>query len=113
VQINRKLSEQEAKLLEALASKASINLPVDWQETIMVSSMDDGKMGSLYLFPKGIIGYSRLFGRQASDCCFIDKDGIKVIASLNLDNNGDLFELDIWKTDYSPLIYIPDNFDDI
>ena len=30
-----------------------------------------------------------------------------VSATVNLDNNDELFELDIWKTDYSPLKRYP------
>ena len=70
--------------------------------------MDDGEMGSLYLFPKGEITEGRVFGEQVSDFQFTDLDGIEVIASLNIDENGELFELDIWKTDFSKLIKFPD-----
>ena len=45
-----------------------------------------------------------------SDCEFKDKDGITVVASLYVDDNNDLYELDIWKTDFSPLIEIPCTF---
>ncbi|WP_420885213.1 DUF6984 family protein, partial [Candidatus Symbiothrix dinenymphae] len=37
----------------------------------------------------------------------VDEDGVDVIASLNIDDTGDLYELDIWKTDFSPLIKLP------
>jgi hypothetical protein len=112
MQLNRKLSPQEKRLLEVLIKKASIILPEDWQNKIIVRSMNDDGMGSLILFPDGIISDHRLFGVQVSECSFIDEDGVHVIASLNLDSNGDLFELDIWKTDYSSLINIPDKFDE-
>jgi len=46
-----------------------------------------------------------------SEHLFLDVDGVTVIASLNIDKDGNLFELDIWKTDYSPLIKYPDNYD--
>lgn len=72
--------------------------------------MNDGGMGSLYLFPNGVIIEKRSFGKCVSTCQFTDKDGVEVIASLNVDKNGELFELDIWKTDYSPLISIPEKF---
>ena len=42
---------------------------------------------------------------------FTDEDGVKVIASLNVDSDGHLFELDIWKTDFSPLLRIPAEFE--
>lgn len=70
--------------------------------------MDDGEMGSLLLFPEGILNEKRKFGEQVSDFQFKDEDGIDVIASLNLDDNGKLLELDVWKTDFSKLIKLPD-----
>jgi hypothetical protein len=73
----------------------------------MVKPMDDGGMGSLFLFPNEGIITNRMLGEQVSEFEFFDKDGIKVIASLNIDQEGNLFELDIWKTDYSPLIELP------
>lgn len=64
-------------------------------------------MGSLSLLPKGISEDDRLFGQQISEYMFKDEDRIDVIALLNVDKNGNLFELDMWKTDFSPLIKIP------
>jgi hypothetical protein len=32
---------------------------------------------------------------------------MEVIASLNLDTEGRLFELDAWKTDFNPLVHLP------
>jgi len=113
MKLNRKLSQQELGLLEVLVKKASIKLPENWQEMITVRPMNDGGMGSLELFLNEIISDNRLFGKQVSECNFIDEDGVRVIVSLNLDSNGDLFELDIWKTDYSSLINIPDKIDEV
>ena len=73
----------------------------------MVSDMQDGGMGGLFLFPSGIPREGRVFGRQASDYQFLDKDLVDVIATLNLDQFGELFELDVWKTDFSNLIQFP------
>ncbi len=108
----RKLNTKEAILLDFLIKSASINIPLNWQETLRVKEMDDNEMGSLALFPSNIDN-NRAFGKKASECSFKDKDGIVVIASLYLDDNGKLFELDIWKTDFSPVIQIPDKFDHI
>lgn len=105
---HRKPTKQEERLLELLVSQSSITLPTDWKETLLVSPMDDGEMGSLLLFPEGILNEKRKFGEQVSDFQFKDEDGIDVIASLNLDDNGKLLELDVWKTDFSKLIKLPD-----
>jgi len=111
--LNRKLSQQELRLLEVLVAKASINLPKNWQEKITVKPMNDNGMGSLYLFPDGKTSDTHLFGKQVSECSFVDEDGVQAIASLNMDSNGNLFEMDIWKTDFSSLINIPDKIDEV
>ncbi len=106
---NRKLTPQEENLLSILVKQSSVVLPTDWKEGLLVRSMDDGGMGSLCLFPKGEIKEDgRSFGESVSEFQFTDQDGIEVIASLNLDDNGDLFELDIWKTDFSKVIKLPE-----
>lgn len=103
----RKLTEKEQSLLSLLIKKANTNISINW-DTILVRPMMDGNMGSLYLFPNGIKDDNRLFGQQVSDFQFLDVDNVEVIASLNLDKNGNLFELDIWKTDFTALISYPD-----
>ena len=108
MQLNRKIMPQEEKLLVMLVNKASIKLSPNWKENLLVRPMPDGAMGSLYLFPEGVINIQRLFGKQVSEYHFIDEDGVKVIASLNVDDKGELLELDIWKTDFRPLLKIPE-----
>ena len=65
-------------------------------------------MGSLRLFPEGRATQKSIFGKQVSEYQFADSDGTQVIASLYVDQNGELFELDIWKTDFGKLICIPE-----
>lgn len=47
-------------------------------------------------------------GRQISEFQFTDIDGVEVIASLNVDVDGVLFELDIWKTNFEKFVKLPD-----
>lgn len=108
---NRKISKEEERLIDFLIDKASLKLPDNWKHNLLVSPMQDGSMGSLSLSFVSQSKEKRVFGEQVSECHFIDEDGIDVIASLNVDQNGNLFELDIWKTDFSPLIRISDTFD--
>jgi hypothetical protein len=105
--LNRKPTAQEEMLLEFLIKKSSFPFPKNWKEGLLVRPMDDGGIGSSYLFPKGEITEDRVLDQQVSEIQFTDQDGIEVIASLNIDNKGDLFELDIWKTDFNRLITIP------
>jgi len=104
---NRKPTKDEERLLEFLIHKASVGITSNWKTSLLVQPMKDDGMGSLYLFPDGIEAKNRLFGECVSECQFRDEDDIDVIASLNVDQNGKLYELDIWKTDFSPLIRIP------
>lgn len=72
---------------------------------IRVTEMLDGGMGSLsFVSAKS----RRSMGQVAGECSFLDADGALVEAALLLDKDGDLFELDIWKVNFAPLIYIPD-----
>jgi hypothetical protein len=74
---------------------------------IKVKDMSDGGMGSI----KFHIGRSRSkleYGKEISEAEFQDADGVPVSLSLSIDKAGDLFELDVWKVDFSPLIRYPD-----
>ncbi|EIE01321.1 hypothetical protein LEP1GSC185_3526 [Leptospira licerasiae serovar Varillal str. VAR 010] len=42
---------------------------------------------------------------------FYDEDGTEVSATLNIDQYGDLYELDLWKVDFSRLKKIPEIFE--
>src|SRR5690606_38262432 len=108
MELGRKATAQEERLIEFLIKQSSIILSDNWKENLMVSPMNDGKMGSLYLFPDGKIIKNRFFGKQISEFQFTDLDGIEVIASLNIDSEGKLFELDMWKVNFEKLIKFPD-----
>lgn len=103
----RKPNLQEVKLLEFLIKKSTIPIPVNWNESLLVCNMNDGGMGGLRLYPKGDTLSPKLFGKQVSEYQFTDLDGIEVFASLYLDKDGELFELDIWKTNFEKLVKFP------
>ena len=106
---SRKPSQDERRLLEFLVQKATVKFPSNWNTNLFVKPLNDEGMGSLLLLPEGVvIDSNRLLGEQVSEYQFADEDGVEVIASLNIDDAGRLFELDIWKTDFSPLIGIPE-----
>ncbi len=105
----RKPTNAELALIKYLVGIASIdNLPVEWISALLVSPMDDGGMGSLLLFPGEHVTDGRRFGKCVSEYLFRDADEIDVIASLNLDREGQLFELDMWKVDFNPLVRWPE-----
>lgn len=108
--LNRKPTTEEILLVDFLVNNASAILPSNWKDNLMVCNMDDGKMGSLHLYNSAKMINGRKFGKQVSEFQFLDEDGVVVIASLNVDENGNLFELDIWKTDFSKLIKLPNTY---
>lgn len=101
----KKINSTEKAALEYLVKQTSLQLPKDWDETLFVQKMDDGGMGSFLIFQSpSDFGVNRKFGKQASEYQFADDDGITVLVTLNLDQQNKLFEVDVWKTDYSPVI---------
>lgn len=69
-----------------------------------VEEIADGGMGSLRFVNSN--PYRRL-GRAVATLRYPDADGVPVLATLYLDTDGELYELDSWKTDGSPLQRIP------
>lgn len=104
----RKLNAKEEKLIDFLLKKCTLYADFEWKNKIMAIPMEDGGMGSLKLEYKSLDNAKRLFGCVGCEYSYKDLDGIDVIVSLNLDQNNYLYELDIWKTDFSKLLSLPD-----
>ncbi len=103
----RRPTPEEEKFIAFMIKKSSKSFRDTWKKDLMVSSIDVGESGSLNLFPDGKVSNNREFGDQISEYVFKDKDRVEVVASLNIDDKGNLFELDIWKADFSDLIQFP------
>lgn len=103
MQQNRLINENEKIIVEYLAKLA--NYPLSTSSGLFVMSMNDGGMGSFTIFQNETeTRENRKFGKQISEYEFIDDDNIPVLVSLNVDENNNLFEVDIWKADYNPVI---------
>lgn len=101
----RSLTADEKRLVQALLDEAGgLDLSPDWVDMIEVEPMGDGGMGSLHFLSSP----ARKMTRQVAELRFRDSDGVSVIASLNVDEAGVPFELDVWKVDFSPLTKIPE-----
>jgi hypothetical protein len=70
-----------------------------------VQDMQDGGMQSIRFFNPS--SEKRIFAKEIAEGLFHDADGIPVSVALNSDQFGDLFELDVWKVNFSPLIRYP------
>jgi len=71
----------------------------------LVADLNDGGMRSLRFRTSD--SRKRRFGKKITEAEFTDEDGTLVSAAVNLDQSGELFELDIWKVDFSPLKRYP------
>jgi hypothetical protein len=113
----RSPTTDEKRLLLELARIGGIDDPDTWLSSLEVRDMKDGGMGSLELL--AVAQGESTVGEQSRDRArsgvviskasvqFGDEDGVQVIATLNTDESGTPLELDVWKTDFSPLRRIP------
>ncbi len=102
----RHLKDEEKALISKMILGLSAEaLGFESLDTILVEEMADGGMGSLS-FVQPSSGQRR-FGKKIQEATFSDADGVIVSVTVNLDQDGRLFELDVWKVDFSPLKRIP------
>ncbi len=99
----RQLSPAEHALLEALIRASKIEQLLPQLGSALVQDMNDGGMGSLRFAG----AEARKFGGKVAEAEFKDEDGMLVMAALHVDLSGNLFELDMFKGDFKPLISIP------
>lgn len=98
----RKLTDSESRLVrKMLSAVGGMEDLLSALDSLRVSEMNDGGMGSLKFDSSG--GENRRLGNCISRAEFKDKDGVDVSAALNIDQYGNLYELDVWKVDFSPL----------
>jgi hypothetical protein len=106
VEVPRALTDLEARLVEHLLRLAPSedSALLASLDGALVREMSDGGQGSLQFVQPGPL---RRLGRQVAEYRFPDLDGVPVSATLNLDELGDLYELDIFKGDFGTLLAIP------
>ena len=93
-------ADEKALIRGVLGSSTDLNL-----DAMKVFDADDGGMGSIKIEVDR--SPTRVFGSELARLGYTDADGVHVSITLNLDNIGDLFEIDFWKIDFSPLISYP------
>lgn len=100
--LERPLKEEERILLQHL-----INLIQNKQEEHIlperVVDLDDGGMGSIRFG----VDSQRKYGKDLIQVKYIDSDKTPVIITLIEDDHQDLFELEMWKVDFSELKQYP------
>lgn len=101
---SRLLRENEKALLVALLSNRADFSCLEREIAVgRVFDMSDEGMGSV----RFVACDDRIFGATAVEAAYFDVDGVLVSIAVNLDDQGGLYELDIWKTDFSPLKKYP------
>lgn len=101
----RKLRQEEYDLIVfLLKNKLKFVHLINGLSEQLVEEMDDGGMGSLrFVSPKT----QRRFGQEIAEATFPDEDNIPVSFAINLDEGGDLYELDVFEADFSLLKRFP------
>jgi hypothetical protein len=102
----RKLRKEEAALIAAMVRNSpSADELIRSLSARRVEDLNDGGMCSLRF--RAPDNRQRCFGKKIAEAEFTDEDGTLVSAVVNVDENGELFELDIWRVDFSPLKRYP------
>ena len=102
----RILTDAEKMLIAAMVKDLPIEPTVlSALHDARVEEMNDGGMGSLRFIHSVAAGFKGL--AQVREATFADRDGVSVSITLNVDGDGRLFELDVFKADNSPLRTFP------
>lgn len=101
--IARPIIDKEIALINYLLSVTK-DKPADLAIPTTVYTMNDGSMGSIRLVDND---NRYIFLRELVEAHYIDEDGIPVSISLNLSTDNKLFELNIFKGDFSLLRRYP------
>ena len=95
----RPITSLEKDLIQHLIGLIS-DSSMKYQIPSFVLPLDDGGMGSLQLSDDS-------YGKDLIQVQYKDNDGQMVFITLVEGQKGMLFELDIWKVDFSPLLVYP------
>ena len=99
----RPLRPEEAELIRFLLLGRFERALLEQVSSARVVDMKDGGMGGIrFVGPQ-----SRIFGRTLAEAKFVDSDGVLVSIVVNADQDGQLFEVDFWKVDFSLLKRYP------
>lgn len=93
-------SDEKDLIRKALGPSSCADL-----DNLKVLDADDGGMGGVKFEAHRSPGH--VFGSELARLRYVDADGTPVSITLNADKNGDLFEIDFWKIDFSPLVSYP------
>jgi uncharacterized protein DUF6984 len=99
----RALRPEELDLLTAILKNHHLVGSLSTLNT--VRDLSDGGMGSIEFL--GAAPNMRRHAQCVAEADYMDSDGIPVSIAVNVDQDGRLFELDIWKVDFGKLRSYP------
>ncbi|MGY0427336.1 MAG: DUF6984 family protein [Polaribacter sp.] len=100
----RNLNQKEKKLIKFLLRKIKYDYELD---NLIVDEIG-GYPSESISFLSNRDNVQRKMSKAIIECTFTDVDNIPISISLNIDDEGHLYELDIWKVDFSKIIRYPD-----
>jgi hypothetical protein len=104
----RMISRPELEFLSELSRQSGIDLfSLGLSSSVSVESLKDGGMGSIRFEIENKDAKYRKFGKSVIEGEFDDLDGVLVSFAVNVDSDGQLFELDLWRVDFEPLLQFP------
>lgn len=97
----RKPNKKEVDLINFMLSDENVIL--DKLENCLVRDLKDNEMGSVeFVTNSAMRRVDRAITKE-----FLDKDGVVISVSVNIDQFGDLYEVDIWRVDFFPVQSYP------
>jgi len=102
----RRLREDERDFLAAMIASRPVHARLASElKNLTVEEMSGG-MGDFRFLAKD--GERPRLGHVLAEADFDDADGVPVTVTLNLDDRDRLYELEVWKGDFSSLKRFPD-----
>jgi hypothetical protein len=98
----RALLVQECAVIDVLLRSAGVT---QRYESRLVLDVDDGDMRGI-VFVSGA-GTRRYYAGALATAAYQDSDGELVSVALNVDQYGDVYEIDVWKSSLRPLLRYP------
>jgi len=104
----RLLREEEKALIRELIERTKQgNEILDSLDSLRVHDLLDGGMGSVRTVSLDDVDQRKAVPIALAE--YLDSDNILISVQITCDQAGRLFEIDIWKTDFSPVIRYPNS----
>ena len=103
LQNGRLLRDDERDVITIMLRTGGFNTLRARLDKAYVVDLQDGGMGGI----RFVSGGEQCRDHAVAQARYVDDDGVSVSIELNVDGEGELFELDLWKVDFSRLKRFP------